>query len=81
MSKKKREIVETFKSADKNGDGKIDLEEYIEHFKVSFSEHFPFLLLKLKSFSIFLVSFILLLSDRMPLILLNICTNILSIPD
>ena len=35
MNKRKKEVVEAFKLADKNGDGKIDLEEYIQHFKVS----------------------------------------------
>ena len=34
--KKKQQVIEAFKSADKNGDGKIDLEEYVQHFKVIF---------------------------------------------
>ena len=32
--KKKQQVIDAFKSADKNGDGKIDLEEYVQHFKV-----------------------------------------------
>ena len=32
--KKKQQVINAFKSADKNGDGKIDLEEYVQHFKV-----------------------------------------------
>ena len=34
--KKKQQVIDAFKSADKNGDGKIDLEEYVQHFKVIF---------------------------------------------
>jgi Ca2+-binding EF-hand superfamily protein len=32
--KKKQQVIDAFKSADKNGDGKIDMEEYVQHFKV-----------------------------------------------